>query len=76
MMNDLSGMHSMYWGGIGGWMFFWWILLIVVIVGAVSLYARRGNVNREKSALEILKERYARGEISKQEFEEKKHDIL
>lgn len=57
-------------------MFLWWILIIVVIIGAVSFFVRQGNTSREKSALDILKERYARGEVSKQEFEEKKRDIL
>lgn len=76
-MNDPSGMHTMFWNGMGGWMFLWWILIIVVIVGAVSFFVRQqGSSNLEKSALDILKERYARGEISKQEFEEKKRDIL
>ena len=75
-MNDTYGMHPMFWGGMGGWMFLWWILIIVVIIGAVSIFVRQqGNSNREKSALEILNERYARGEMSKTEYEEKKRDI-
>lgn len=74
-MNDSYVMHPMY--GMGGWMIFWWVLIILLIVGAVSFFARQqGSSNREKSAMDILKERYAKGEISKEEFEEKKRDIL
>lgn len=76
MMNYPSDMHSMNWTGMGGWMFLWWIFVIVVVVGAGVFFVRQGRFSREKSALDILKERYARGDISKQEFEEKKSDIL
>lgn len=77
MMNyPTTGMHSMCWSGMGGWMFLWWVLIIVVVIGGALFFIRQGKLNREKSALDILKERYARGEVSKQEFEEKKRDIL
>ena len=75
-MGNSGAMHQMFWGGMGGWMVLWWILLIAVIVGVISFTARQGKGRQEKSALDILKERYARGEISHKEFEEKKHSIV
>ncbi len=55
------------------------IFSILVIIGLVLLIRylwESGGAKREQeSALEILKKRYARGEISKEEFEEKKKDM-
>lgn len=81
MMGD-GGMMS--WG-MGLWMFLGmvlWVLLLVALILLVVWVVRQfsGVVvqpppPREDSALEILRKRYARGEISKEEFEEKKRDL-
>ncbi|CAG0987922.1 hypothetical protein METP2_02385 [Methanosarcinales archaeon] len=53
-----------------------WILLIIGLVLLIKYLWERGGAKRgEESALEILKKKYARGEISKEEFEEKKKDL-
>jgi putative membrane protein len=59
-----------WWGGIG--MVIWWALIILAIVALARWIAGQSGGSRGKSAREILEERYARGEISKAEFEEKR----
>jgi len=78
--NLTNNMMNFGFGVMGGfgWIFmiFWWVLIITGIVYFVRWLIRQsGSGGSGKSALDILKERYARGEISKQEFEEKSREI-
>ena len=59
-------------------MVLWWVLIIAGVVVLIKWIASqsRGMHDHEKYALDILKERYAKGEINKGEFEEKKKDLI
>lgn len=67
------------WGwGMGFHTVLWWILLILAIVALVRWIGWSGPSHRHlhgESALDILKKRYARGEINKDEFEQRKRDL-
>lgn len=72
-------------GGYGGMWFmpvlmivFWGLVIwgIVALVRGVASPSNTVSSNQSDSALEILRKRYARGEVSKEEFEEKKKDIV
>lgn len=60
---------------------FMWIILIIIIVAVILMVkgyfspAKKENKPPGESALDVLKKRYARGEISKEEYEEKKKDL-
>jgi putative membrane protein len=75
------GVHPMGWmGGIWGigmmfMMLLFWILVIVALVFGVRWLMRDQKERRGDSAMEILRQRYARGEINKEEFEAKKRDL-
>jgi putative membrane protein len=57
----------------------WWAILVLGIIVLVRVLGRdsgRGPAAPPaETALDILKKRYARGEIGKEEFEEKKRDL-
>ena len=77
--------HGMGWDGwwSGGAMFglghfLWWALVIVAFVAFVRWLTkdpRRTSGPREDRAIEILRERYARGEIDKNEFDQRRRDL-
>ena len=71
----MNGIHGMGWGMGLAWILgiVVTIVLVWVIVNGFSLSQNSSTTGEKKSALDILKERYARGEINKDEFEEKKH---
>ncbi|MFH1855819.1 MAG: SHOCT domain-containing protein [Candidatus Omnitrophota bacterium] len=52
-----------------------WILVVLGLFALVKCLFWPGQKEKDE-ALELLKKRYARGEISREEFEEKKKDLL
>ena len=76
-MHWFDGGHAM------GWMWIWWVLAVVLIVAVVWGFARsqdrfrprdRDRPERE-SPEEILKRRYASGEIDRDEYEARRRDL-
>ena len=69
-MPWMTGHFGMFWWGL-----LWWIL----ILGGVYLVIRFLSADRTRTTetpLEILKKRYARGEITTEEFQRMKDELL
>jgi len=77
-----GGMMDNYGYGVGyGGMFFGLLFWILIIVGAFLIIKKLLEQNKTRgegqmSALEIAKARYAKGEITKEEFEEIKQRLV
>ena len=76
------------WGMMDGWgggafsMIIWPLVIVVLVVGVIWFmrspsYSGAGRLQlpRRSSGLDILEERYARGEINREEFLQKKQEI-
>jgi putative membrane protein len=77
-MMDYMGSYG--WGTGFGYMFmllFWVLIIIGIIALARWLMMTAGNTSRSspKTARQILDERYARGEIDREKFVQKKRDL-
>jgi putative membrane protein len=83
--GGMMGPGMMGWGGFSPWwgvlMMLFWLLVIAGIVLLVIWLFRQGTPaaagpgGSSARALDILRERYARGEISRDEYEQMRRDI-
>lgn len=85
MMNYFGGGYG-YMGGFGFFfMFLFWVLVIWAIVAFVGMMSRHHNQNghsccggskeKEDDAIGVLRTRYAKGEITKEQFDQMKKDL-
>ncbi len=73
MMDGFGYMDG--WGGWafgGGMMIFWFVLIVGLIVLLVRFLGGTTQQYDGPDAMELLKQRYARGDIDAEEFEERK----
>ncbi len=68
-------------GGHGWGMGWWWIIGLIIVLAVIWIVVKSMNrtgsaQSSGKTALDILKERYASGEIDKEEFEKRKKDLM
>jgi uncharacterized membrane protein len=72
-MFGFDGMHDAFWPNIWG---YWWLIMIFWWCGGARLLGiashRLRRVRREDPALATLRERFARGEIDRAEYEERR----
>ncbi len=75
-------MHPM-WGVWGAWgiammvmmLVFWAVVIAAVVLGVRWLLNQGREARPADAALDLLRQRYARGEIDREEFETKKRDL-
>lgn len=68
--------YGMGWGWLG--MALFWLIPVLLILVAVKYLAGRnfgGDGGKSGKALEVLEERYARGELGREEYLQKRDDL-
>lgn len=64
---------SMY-GFMGGGMWIIWLIMLVIAFVLILAFIKKSK--ESDTAIDILKKRYAKGEITKEEFEEQRKTLL
>ncbi|MFC2066011.1 SHOCT domain-containing protein [Chloroflexota bacterium] len=65
-----------WWMAFGGlWMLLFWGGLIALIVWGITALTRRNDFTPKHNPLDVAKGRYAKGEISREEFERMKKEL-
>lgn len=79
MMGGFDGFGAGAMGLGATWMVLFWVLVIggaaLLLRGLISSNPAGRTEGREQTPLEILGQRYAKGEIQQEEFEQKKRDL-
>lgn len=81
MYDSGWGGHSFFGMGLGGGliMLLFWLVVVVAIVALVrwlsGTQTSSGHRGDKTQALEILEERYARGEIDDEEYQKKRRNL-
>lgn len=73
MFDSMNG-YAGHWFG-GGFMWIFWIVLIVLVIWIVQGSLGNNNTPKGENALEILKKRYAKGEIDKVEYDRMRKEL-
>jgi len=75
----MDTMHGDWGAGMGSGMWVFWTILVVVIAVIIrAVFGAQSNTTQRDShneALEILKERYASGDINDEKFEHRKNEL-
>ncbi|MFC1915718.1 SHOCT domain-containing protein [Chloroflexota bacterium] len=65
-----------WWVAFGGaWMLIFWGGFLALIIWGVTRLSSRGDSTLKHEPLDVANERYAKGEITKKEFEQLKKDL-
>ncbi len=80
MMDMMNNGHGSMMGGMWFFSILFWVLIIAGVVFITKWFLERnrnkeGSGINEESALDILKKRYANGDIDRETFEQMKKDI-
>lgn len=73
MMGGMGGLGGF--GMLGGGMLLWSLLLVGLVLALVYGVGRGNRIERGDTALAELRERYARGELSDEEFESRRASL-